>query len=68
VNAIKPEGTVFVPDAPVTSCSSDTCPTVFVVSDAGPLEINLSDFNPSIHTLYDGEVIAERPTGRYVHP
>ena len=74
MSAIKPEGTVFVPDPPGTPPPSrygSALPTVFVVSDQTPegyVEINETDFDPAKHQIFTGDVHIEWPSGRFVHP
>jgi hypothetical protein len=75
MSVITPEldGSVFVADDPANQSVliGALCPVVRIIHPASPagfLEINASDFDPEIHTLFDGDVVVDTPAGRFVHP
>ena len=34
---------------------SDVCPVVVIETENGPVEINKSDFDPKVHTLFEAD-------------
>jgi hypothetical protein len=63
----EPNGSVYVPDPP---SQYGAVPTVRVITpevEDGWMEINASDFDAEIHTLFTGDVTVEYPPGRFVH-
>jgi hypothetical protein len=40
---------------------SDSCPTVIIVTENGPVIINESDYDPAVHTLAEGQTAPAAP-------